>query len=339
MQIIKKRIGFIDSLRGFTMFLVVYNHIITFMGGGKSPLTEILITFRMPLFFFISGYIAYKSINWDYKTYFQLVAKKGRIQLIPTIVFSIIFCIAFQRNPWDEGRWFHIGEYWFTFVLFEFFLIYYSTNLFLCRFKEVYKWGALTAIAIVGLGCKVLGIGTDNFLYQPLHLSDISIYFQFFVLGLLARRFDDTTKNMLKSNVLNTIALVTFVVSLLIILYSGLPSESITIQAVRSIIARYAGLFIVFSLFYRFREAFESQNRLNLMMQYIGKRTLDIYMLHYFFIGTGSIFACKIQSLDNIALEFFCISATALMIIALCLIISQCIRNSRFLAKYLFGAS
>lgn len=40
MQIIKKRIGFIDSLRGFTMFLVVYNHIITFMGGGKEPINR-----------------------------------------------------------------------------------------------------------------------------------------------------------------------------------------------------------------------------------------------------------------------------------------------------------
>uniref|UniRef100_UPI0040573147 acyltransferase family protein n=1 Tax=Alistipes sp. TaxID=1872444 RepID=UPI0040573147 len=336
---IKKRIEFIDFLRGVTMFLVVYQHIITFMGGETNPLTNIFTAFRMPLFFFISGYITYKSMNLDYKYYSELVAKKIRVQLIPTIIFSIIFCIVFDRNPWDEGRWFHVGEYWFTFVLFEIFVIYYSANLVLNRCKETYLWIVLILIAGMGFCCKVLGVGVDSLLYQPLHLSDISIYFQFFVVGLIARRFDDKTKRLLENNIVNTVAVVIFTCSILIILYSGLPQEYIVVQALRTVVLRWTGLFIVFSLFYRYKDFFVTKNKINLFVQHIGQRTLDIYMLHYFFIGTGSMFAHKVQNLNNIALEFFCIGTTSLMIIIMCLAISLCIRNSKFLAKYLFGYS
>lgn len=54
-----KRIEYIDALRGLAMYLVVYLHIKSW--GGYSAYSnlvgEIFVTFYLPLFFFISGYL------------------------------------------------------------------------------------------------------------------------------------------------------------------------------------------------------------------------------------------------------------------------------------------
>lgn len=55
---IKLRINYIDALRGFTMILVVVGHVIgrsLGLGGYDSVISSIILTFRMPMFFFISG--------------------------------------------------------------------------------------------------------------------------------------------------------------------------------------------------------------------------------------------------------------------------------------------
>ena len=94
----KQRIKYIDALRGFTMFLVVLQHIES-IGFGIHPyesvLGNILVSFRMPMFFFISGYIAYKvSFDWNMDAYCSNLRKKAIVQLIPTVFFFSLFFIC-----------------------------------------------------------------------------------------------------------------------------------------------------------------------------------------------------------------------------------------------------
>ena len=75
MEIQKQRVRYIDALRGFTMILVVWAHVMLDMGlgGYNTVLGSIFLTFRMPMFFYISGYIAYKSLEkWNFSFYKQL---------------------------------------------------------------------------------------------------------------------------------------------------------------------------------------------------------------------------------------------------------------------------
>ena len=67
----KPRLDWLDALRGFTMILVVANHVAG-LGFGEewkhSSAIPFLILFRMPLFFFVSGFLAYKASQiWDLK--------------------------------------------------------------------------------------------------------------------------------------------------------------------------------------------------------------------------------------------------------------------------------
>lgn len=54
----KPRLGWLDALRGFTMILVVTNHVALKSFGMQirwSAALQFFLLFRMPLFFFISG--------------------------------------------------------------------------------------------------------------------------------------------------------------------------------------------------------------------------------------------------------------------------------------------
>lgn len=330
-----KRIAYIDALRGFTMLLVVYQHISLFMGGVNaygSVWSEALTAFRMPLFFFISGYIAYKVIDWTPQTYAKLLLKKAQIQLIPTFVFSIIYSTVFYSHTRI-----YAGEYWFTLVLFEFFVLFYTISL-IAQKRDSLKLILLLLLACVGVIFFALHIGQDWRCYQSLCLENVFKYFQFFVLGILARRYDPIMKKILRNSLANTIAVVVFVLSLIMISSADVLNIAILRGLIRSIILRYTGLFIVLSLFYRCQDFFAENGKLSQAMQYIGRHTLDIYMLHYFFIDFGGTLAGKIHNLGYLPLEVFAIASLALMNVGLCLVLSQCIRNSKFLSKYLFGA-
>lgn len=57
------RILYLDYTRGFAILLVIIGHLIqfNFQSGVNNRLFDIIYSFHMPLFFFISGYA--RSIN------------------------------------------------------------------------------------------------------------------------------------------------------------------------------------------------------------------------------------------------------------------------------------
>ena len=60
----RPRLEWLDAMRGFTMILVVAYHVSTdgFAQNIKhSSALSFFVLFRMPLFFFVSGFLAYSS--------------------------------------------------------------------------------------------------------------------------------------------------------------------------------------------------------------------------------------------------------------------------------------
>lgn len=101
---------------------------------------------------------------------------------------------------------------------------------------------------------------------------------------------------------------------------------------------RYLGLIIVYATFKKYQYSFSKKTLVGNSLQYIGKHTLDIYLLHYFFIPDLSPFRDYIFSSSNIVFELFFGVGVALMVIAVCLVVSKVIRTSDLLGHYLFGA-
>ena len=73
-------------------------------------------------------------------------------------------------------------------------------------------------------------------------------------------------------------------------------------------------------------------------LKFVGTRTLDIYLLHYFFLPklpmVGEFFRVNRH---NFILDTTAALAVALVVVAFCVITSQLLRVSPFLKKYLFG--
>ena len=78
----KKRIFWLDILRGFAMFLVVYGHT-----SKSTEIKQIIYGFHMPLFFIISGManIFQKEISTK-----EFIKKKIRTLIIPYFLLNII---------------------------------------------------------------------------------------------------------------------------------------------------------------------------------------------------------------------------------------------------------
>jgi len=97
-----KRIEYIDAMRGFTMILVVFAHI-SFYAYHEDIITfgRAFLQFRMPLFFFISGFILYKHERvWTSLTLYEFMSLKFKVQIISTVCFLLVYGVLFDV-VWD----------------------------------------------------------------------------------------------------------------------------------------------------------------------------------------------------------------------------------------------
>ena len=98
-------------------------------------------------------------------------------------------------------------------------------------------------------------------------------------------------------------------------------------------------LLSVFVFFYKKRTYFSSSSRASKAITFIGRRTLDIYLLHYFFLPKDlSIFGNYFVNYPAPILEFTFSSIITILIVAVCLIVSEILRQSTFCRKWLLGA-
>lgn len=331
----KQRVKYIDALRGFTMLLVVLQHVTTYSFGIQpydTALTNILVSFRMPMFFFISGYIAYKSTAiWDKYLYKYSLKKKAIVQLIPTAFFFSLYCFSNYDNPIITFLSIGLGGYWFTFVLFEMFCIFYSISFL----SKKYFSFILIFLSFIGIVSLVM-FRSDSQLWTMLCLENLCKYFQFFALGLLCRKYNNHFLALMKNDLFKTVILIIFIVSIIIVTRTSWGIDSfIGKNAVRSIFIRYSGLFVVFSFFLSKETFFSKENVFNKCIQFIGRRTLDIYLIHYFLIPQISNISFNIKG--SAILEFCVPAIFTIVIVGMCLLISEVIRNSHFLGHYLFG--
>ena len=349
----KQRLEWLDALRGFTMLLVVTNHVydMSFVTNPKNSMfMSLCLLFRMPLFFFISGFLAYRpTFTWKLGETGSLILKKFRVQVIPTLVFMTAF-IALSRKPfWEfmEMAWTNSlkAGYWFTLVLLEMFLIYYAVCLVTSRlerrFPNITIWILLLTWTI--------SLGAYITLYLPgitswrleswaciTSITEVARYFQFFLLGNLCHRYWPQVQRLLDSP--------WFFPLLIAIAFLG-ASDYLRWHNLRlywanlpRTLAMYALVMITVAFFRHYKDWFSKQTRTGATLQYIGVRTLDVYLIHYFYLpvlpAVGKWFKANPH---NFILEGTSALALALLIVAFCLLTSNILRVSPFLKKWLFG--
>jgi len=95
---------------------------------------------------------------------------------------------------------------------------------------------------------------------------------------------------------------------------------------------------MVFTFFRYFASWFTKERVLGRCSQYVGTRTLDIYLLHFFFLPESLLsYNRQLLTYNSKWVEIGVVMGEALVVLACCLVVSYILRLSPFLAKYLFG--
>lgn len=353
----KERLPWLDALRGFTMILVVAYHVAQFgflENEKTSAALPFLVLMRMPLFFFVSGFLAYKAdCDWTLTHTCALTWKKLKVQVIPAMVFLCLFAVFKMRGGFTDNVLRMMasptkGGYWFTWVLLHMFLIYYAycaVGHYLRRFLAWDRGVSLGAILLLWAGSVCL----YETLYLPkvfaYHKADVFAYtslvqtfrfLQFFLLGNIVRRywrqvqrlFDTTWFFPLVTVVAVACCADIFRLHTLRLGWANLPRT----------VAMYSLSILVVMFFRYYRDWFSRTNPVGRVLSFIGSRTLDIYLLHFLLLPKMPEVGRWLNAHQpNFILSITLSVSVALLVIAFCLTASQLLRVSPFLRLYLFG--
>ena len=350
MNNLSKRIGYIDALRGFTMILVVFSHIYI---PNDTPLNQFFINIRMPLFFFISGFISFRrEQSWSGAEMVSRLGSKVRTMIFPALVVGLIFTLMYPGSPISEffTRPTKMG-YWFTFALFNMLLVYYAARTMHSRrgvaslelfAKRFYVVGLISFFALSDLS----GLG---YVDTTLTLSMTFKYLHFFAFGALCSCnrawFERTLDNGVKMAV---VVVGLFVLSWWLItlkanidLYTAYVSHKYVViisSAVRAIVG-YFGILTIFGLFRRYGAFFSDNRVVGKPLQFVGRNTLDVYLLHYFvLLGMPDALRPYVVDTSNLLMPLVVGIAVAVVVVGVSLLLSRVIRLSDHLAYYLLGA-
>ena len=392
----KQRLEWLDALRGFTMLMVVANHVysVSFDANSKySMFMSLCLLFRMPLFFFISGFLAYKAtFSWNAGETWALVQKKLRVQLVPTLVFMTAFVALCRKHFWQamETAWTVPTKdgYWFTIVLLQMLLAYYVIC-FICAkvqkcivhsdsecivhsaevHSDTFASGnpesqqslctmhsstmhlkdtihSTTIVLLVVWAIAFFGYATlympkwfhwqKGIFWQATSLTEFVRYFHCFLLGNLCHRQWGRLCRWLDTPGLPVVLLaVAFVGAADYLNWHHLRLHWANLPRTAAI---YALVLLCVAFFRHYQDWFTWDKPVGRALQYVGVRTLDVYLLHYFFLphmpAVGAWFK---DNPHNFVLEGTVSIAVALLVTAFALLTSQVLRVSPVLRKWLFG--
>ncbi len=324
----KKRIAYLDALKCLAILLVIDIHVRS--GNGFKPYenlaSQMLYAPVMPLFFFVSGFLAYKQ-SMSIKDVCDNIRRKFVFLVIPALVFRIGMDLMNQKNCLrllTEG----MHGYWFTIVLFECFLIYYLITLVIKN--EKWRIGVLLALSVAGIG--MLAIDKD---FGPaiLDLRRVTKFFQFFVLGTLAMKFRPKYESLMHNEVFKAIFLLSYFIVVFLLAYK-LPS--VIYLFLQDIALRYFATFAIVSFFVCHENSFQTQTKVNSLINLIGQNSLAIYLLHYFFLPHFRPQPEWFAELDMVTLHLVSMLYTV-AITGLCLVFIKFLSNSTYIRKYVLG--
>lgn len=195
-----QRVEYIDLAKGFCIILVVLLHITIFY-HQRLPMPDFWRAFRMPLYFFLSGFF--------FKTYGGLgsfIKKKTNKLLIPFAFFYLtlsVFLSLFLHNFWGielekaqtfevipaltefYGReHFPISAIWFLLCLFEVNILFYLCHLFAGLFKNRLPW-LIACSLLIGFTGQMLCRFHINL---PMFIDSSMSSLPFFMMGYIINK-------------------------------------------------------------------------------------------------------------------------------------------------------
>lgn len=363
------RIEYIDALRGFVMLLVVLGHVPMYCYHHLSGISFSTIpsTFHLALFFFISGWFVNSRAvrNADATLRLRYDNGNGRTEprrngitelrscglkvrekfvqlIVPTMVFFLLYCWLFDidiiENLWDDK---YKSGYWFCIVLFCFYVILTLTLTITVTRTKTKKLGGALLCLILAAVFLMFNTNAVTRLLTEWHIPNLLClqqwqYFIFFYMGHMAHRYQEQFFDWLDNGRVMAAGILLFFGSLFA--YYHQPVGLLEIK-MAFILWGGLGSVLSFAFFRKYKDSFSRETYIGRTLQYIGRRTLDVYLLHFFFLPKSlSGLGVALMGNGNQTVELFVSLAIAMIVIALCLLMGNIIRLSPQLAHWVLGA-
>ena len=117
-----QRLDYIDSMKGFSMLLVIMGHIILFCGlGSDNFLIDNIVLINMPLFLFLNGLVIKRS-SIEGK---RFLGRKFMKVMVPFFCWGGLITLFRHETFYNFLIHFWKFGYWYLIVLFELMVILY----------------------------------------------------------------------------------------------------------------------------------------------------------------------------------------------------------------------
>lgn len=289
---------------------------------------RVISSFHMPLFMFLSGLVACSGATSSFWNMTKL-SRKLRGLLLPLIVFGMCFTMTWVSDFGSGLKCFlespNKNGYWYLMTLAVF---YVSLSIYRLNFKQKWYIDVVLAIAIWGsmFALWKYTAQTKDY-FCTLNYGN---FYPFFMLGVMTTKY----------NLLNKMHKVNWLFSLCIVAYAFLFCVDMPFHALVSlnkhIFLPFCMVYIVVTLFVGRHGAMSCWENI---LDFVGKRTLDIYVIHYFFINMIHLKDLGInwEVIDNSLLMFIVAVGLSVVITALSIGVGYVLHKGKIIEKIVYG--
>lgn len=340
MQATKTRDTYIDIVKGIAILLVVVGHTLVDLTDVKAlnTLFNFIYSFHMPLFFFLSGYVeeTYRS-NYREKE-LQMLKKRTLSLILPYFSWTIISCFINKNISLSTLSsllfrllGYHQDGLWFLAVMWELKCCHYIFWIY--QKKVVNRPCGLTRLFINIIFLFLLESFLIVFAFitkLPYVMNLISYFIPYFFAVLLV---DSPELQMFAAkSFFSVLAILTYA---FVFPFFSFHNTSWTTQLLRIILS-----LCVILLLYKLKITFSlSSFSLPYLLYFhkcfvfLGQATIEIYLLHSYFLRLGPDFS----TISSVPLLIICIFLFCLFVCFLCITIARLIKVLPYLSIVLFG--
>ena len=206
----KQRLDYIDVMKGFAILLVTMGHVfLQYTEESQShPVAQMIYSCHMSFFFFLSGFLLYKTHCLTTKGLKPFIIKKLQTLILPWISFTLFVPLILNRGyeyevDYSKFNPYPVNGYWFLPILFCFMMLWLVGKIISKRIKERARYMELLINAFIIFA--LLGIG---FFYHLYHFIIWAIYYAVFFFGYVLSGSDTIERLLLKKWVYGASALV-----------------------------------------------------------------------------------------------------------------------------------
>lgn len=257
--------------------------------------------------------------------------RKALRYLLPAVLIGFVLNVQYAQKSLQEllalssiKMLLPPGGYWYMVVL----TIFNFSLLPLLPFRRRWATDALVAVAFYAL--FTLAWRKGGAVGQLFFMEHCATYYPFFIIGFMARRYG-WTDYVLHHNWTFTAGLAAYAVA-----FTLHPSVHFMENLCLRFIVPVAGAVV---LVYWFGRREQEETRVERMLQFFGRNSLNIYLLHYFFLPVVRLqpWVAWLVSTDNMLLEWCLTASLALLIATLSVYVGKFFMQSRIVRNCVYG--